>query len=250
MSQSTVVIDSDDEESVFNEEDEQRLGEKILIRKKVPKLMGFVGIPFYMMTMYLLIIIFAVLHCALVLQATIQIKSGYIVTVFFGILGPISLFHWFISILFAFTGGIALFSRNRDYMQSAHQFRQWTRITRYFMLSIIVTSAQFMYGCYMFVHALSMKNIIARELEFRGVPQSSNKRFMLEELADWYDKLVYSNANSALVYPLNLLYSIGDHWGTYVPLAVILPWACIAYGHKAQIVYFNWKFYSSGLQID
>ena len=222
----------------------------VLIRKKAPVLLGFVSIPFYMMAMYLLALITSVLHCMIVLQTTVRLKGGYVVSVFFGLLGPISVIHWIISLLFAVIGAMTMFSRSRDYMHCAVQFRRWVRISRYFILSLIVTTIQFFYGCSMLVRGLSLHNTVVREMDANGVARNDRQRYVAEATAKQYDVIFYSNANLSLAYPLNLLYNMANQWGYTVTLAMIFPWTFFIFGHNAQIRYFNWRFRSAGINID
>ena len=241
MSASTMIVVEEDEDSVISDE-------TIWVRKSPPKACKCLSIPLYFVATYIYVIMFSGLHAFTIMEIMLKVNKGWMMAVFFGLLGPISVIHWIFSFAFVATGTVALFSKNRDYMQSAISFRRWTRVTRFYLVSLVAATVQFLYGCYMFSEALSLNRTLKWRMRY-SLNETSRVLFH-QSYTHFSDQLAYSNANAVLPYPLNLVFALARNWPTSIIFLFIIPWPWIFYASTLQQKYFNWRFHSAKLQID
>ena len=221
----------------------------IMIMRDPPRVFGM-NLSVFLILFYLFEVTTGALHLALIVQASVDIGGSYLITIMFGLLSPISCMYWFLSVLFIAFGARMLFSPTRDYYKAASHFRRWSRVTRYLFVSWIMAMTQFLFGCYMFVKGTSLSHNIGRTLDLKGIPRKAARRKFAEAVARNFDSLVYSNSNTALKNPLNILYTCGNKPGFIIPLLVCIPLAVIVLGIRTQEKYYNWRFARTNIRID
>lgn len=223
--------------------------EKIMVRAKKPTYVGM-SVELYMWLVSLLMLAIGLLHLLMISYTSAGIRGGYIITIMFGLLGPISGIYWIICIMFAVLGFKALYQTHRDYYTAASWFRRWVRTTRFLFVALLVCLVQFIFGCYMFAKGTSIGYNIDHILSRRGIASNSYKALIVRYLGSLHDDLVMGNPNYAISYPLNFLYGCGKQLGVSIPFVIIVPTLILSTGITAQEVYYNWRFEKAGIAID
>lgn len=221
----------------------------LMLKGREPTIVG-ANITVCLWAFYLFTISVGCAHFILVMQATTALKGSYLITVMFGLLGPISAFYWFLTGVFAVHGFRALYMRARDFYLAASYFRRWVRVSRYLRVTALTCSVQFVYGCMMFVKGTSMSESASRIMDQERIPKESRQRKATAIAASLYDSLVLSNAGVAMAYPLNFLHFTGKQIGVMIPFGIVLPIAFLSGGLRALEIYYNWRYLKSGISID
>ena len=221
--------------------------EVIMVKRKQPKIIGLnASVYLYVFVMTLLLV--GVMHMQLVVYLS-AIRYGWIMTVMFGLLGPISVMFWILAVTFTTQAFRVLLTHVDDYRGSANMFRRWARTSRLMIVTFIGTMTQFIFGCFMFVTATSMEHTAYEILKQRRTPPGWFPSMVLA-FAELYDILISVNYNVLYQYPLNLIAKTGRHWASTSLLIFVVPLAIMLVGVQAQIKYYDWKFGRLGIEID
>lgn len=238
---SSVAGDASDTQSLLPEDDRP-----ILVSKIRPKLFG-INVTFIMFIVYLCVITTFVLHLALVMGCSFRIKGGYVITLTFGILGPIPLVYWILAIMYAIYGAVAFFYKHRDYWAAASLFRRWTRVSRYLLLALVSAYVNLFFGSRMFVYGTSLEYHVNKHMKTNKITGLQQELSMA--YSKLHDELVSSQVNMHQPYPLNILISLSVNWGLW-SVALIFPPLVAYVGILAQEAYYTWRFGHTGIKID
>jgi hypothetical protein len=223
--------------------DEER---PILVNKNRPRLLG-ANVTAVMLLVYFFTIGILTLHLAVVLGCSFRIKGGYVITLMFGILGPIPIVYWILSIMYIIYGAIAFIRRQRDFWEAASLFRRWTRISRYLMVAMISALVNMIFGSGMFVYGTSLEYNLKYRLQKLGY--DGVKKDFLNLYAKIHDEFISSQVNMHQPFPLNVLISLSVNWGWAI-VVILVPPLILYIGIRAQESYYTWRFGHTGIKID
>lgn len=219
----------------------------VKVKRKRPLILG-TNVTYFLTLFYLLSITLTLFNIILVVYTSAGIKGGFVVTILFGILGPISIVYWVISFWFCITGALSLFGKPHDFLTAASDFRKWHKASFFLLISWLVTSLQFLFGCYMFVTVTSVENAAKVYMDLQRT--KGLKRKIILEFARFYDSYIKYNPNTEYTFPLNFLVTCGRQYGIWIPLIAVIPVLFMYAGLHAQRRYYEWRFESSRIKID
>ncbi len=216
---------------------------RILVKKARPKLMG-INVTLILPVMYLATIIVFVLHFTLVVAVSTKIKGGYVITLMFGILGPVPAIYWVFALLYIYFGAKILFTSQKDYYVAAENFRRWTELSRYHFIALTVALIHLVSGCVMFVRAISLEFHAKKLIKRRNI--TGLRELTILSLAELHDTLFLGGSNMSHDFPLNIVANIGAEWGLLGSAVVGIAMAVSFIGLLAQESYFKWRFAHTG----
>lgn len=220
---------------------------RILVKKIAPTILG-INLTFILHMTYFLTLFIAVFHCVVVLGTSFVIGRGYIMTIMFGILSPITLVYWAVTLIYAWFGTRVLFLRQNDYWLAASYFRRWTRITRYLLVCCAAALLHFLLAAFMFVYAVSLGYHFGEYIRLNKIVGA--KRSALNLYAGLHDDLILSQVQMHYPFPLDFVTMCGVRWGSMAPLVIVLPLLIVSLGMYTQFKYYNWRYAHTGIRID
>ena len=221
--------------------------EVVLVRRQVPKLMGL-NLSILLYVFLMAVIIVTALHFEIIVHLS-SLRYGWVMTLMFGLLGPISVLFWLLASLFVVQGYRVLISSSGDFREDGQRFRRWVRTSRLLIVAFIAAMTQFFFGCFMFVTATSLEHTAEERMRLRNVPQGW-KRSLVIALAGLYDSIMSLNYNLLYAYPLNIVAMSGKHWATTSLALFFLPLTIMIICARAQGRFYAWKFEQLRIRID
>lgn len=241
------VASSVDSESESADSLENVDNRPILVKRERPKILG-VPVTAIMMFVYMSNIAVFILDAVLILGCSYALRGGYVITIMFGLLGPITFVYWGLSLIYIVYGARALFIKQEDFWQAASAHRRWTRISLYLLISMATAFIHVWFGARMFVYATSMEYHIEDHMRKNNI--KGNKREAIRFYSKIHDEFILSDANMHNPFPWNVLTLMAMNWGLWIPLAIILPIGLLYLGVLAQEAYYNWRYSHTGIRID
>lgn len=220
---------------------------EIRVRIKRPTLLG-INITYFLTLFYLISIVLTLFNIILVIYTSAGLKAGYVITILFGILGPISIVYWSVALWFIITGARCLFGKSENYLSAATDFRKWYHATLFMLVAWMITSLQFLFGCYMFVTLTSLENSVKIQMDLNGADAKTKKRGV--KAARVYDWFIKYDPSTDYTFPLNFIVDCGRQHGLWIPLIGVIPSLLIYAGSYSQRLYYRWRFESAIVKID
>jgi hypothetical protein len=176
----------------------------------------------------------------------ISYGQGYLMLIYtFGFLSPSTCLNWALLLIFLITGWRAIFLSDRSYHATAKRYRVWCRVSRFFAVSWFISSATFVFNCYMFANGMSISGSINDNLD--SLANERNTRFWYEReirsFGNVLDFVAYSNPSMTLKFPIDYYVFNGRWMGVSIVMILILPFSYIYSCLWAQSKYYRWRFF-------